>query len=199
AFLRHIPNMTIMMPKDENEGQHMVKTAIEYDGGPIALRYPRGNGIGVPLDDELVALPIGSWEVLREGKDGSILTFGTTIPMAMQAADMLAQQGIDIEVVNARFIKPMDEDMLHRILSNHKPILTIEEAVLKGGFGSGVLEFAHDHGYLHAIVDRMGIPDQYIEHGNVDQLLEEIHMTAEDAAARMQVLLQQKQQVGLNK
>ncbi len=117
----------------------------------------------------------------------------------MQAADILAQQGIDIEVVNARFIKPMDEDMLHRILSNHKPILTIEEAVLKGGFGSGVLEFAHDHGYLHAIVDRMGIPDQYIEHGNVDQLLEEIHMTAEDAAARMQVLLQQKQQVGLNK
>lgn len=199
AFLRHIPNMTIMMPKDENEGQHMVKTAIEYDGGPIALRYPRGNGIGVTLDDELVALPIGSWEVLREGKDASILTFGTTIPMAMQAADMLAQQGVDIEVVNARFIKPMDEDMLHRILSNHKPILTIEEAVLQGGFGSGVLEFAHDHGYLNAIVDRMGIPDQYIEHGNVDQLLEEIHMTAEDAVARMQVLLQQKQQVGLNK
>jgi len=199
AFLRHIPNMTIMMPKDENEGQHMVKTAIDYDGGPIALRYPRGNGIGVPLDEELVALPIGSWEVLREGKDASILTFGTTIPMAMQAADMLAQQGVEIEVVNARFIKPMDEDMLHRILSSHKPILTIEEAVLNGGFGSGVLEFAHDHGYLNALIDRMGIPDQYIEHGNVDQLLEEIHMTAEDTVARMQVLLQQKQQVGLNK
>jgi len=199
AFLRHIPNMTIMMPKDENEGQHMVKTAIDYDGGPIALRYPRGNGIGVPLDDELIALPIGSWEVLREGKDASILTFGTTIPMAMAAAEMLAQQGIDIEVVNARFIKPMDEDMLHRILSSQKPILTIEEAVLQGGFGSGVLEFAHDHGYLNALVDRMGIPDQYIEHGNVDQLLAEIHMTAEDTVARMQVLLQQKQQVGLNK
>jgi len=199
AFLRHIPNMTIMMPKDENEGQHMVKTAIDYDGGPIALRYPRGNGIGVPLDDELIALPIGSWEVLREGKDASILTFGTTIPMAMAAAEMLAQQGIDIEVVNARFIKPMDEDMLHRILSSQKPILTIEEAVLQGGFGSGVLEFAHDHGYLNALVDRMGIPDQYIEHGNVDQLLAEIHMTAEDTVARMHVLLQQKQQVGLNK
>lgn len=199
AFLRHIPNMTIMMPKDENEGQHMVKTAIDYDGGPIALRYPRGNGIGVPLDDELVALPIGSWEVLREGKDASILTFGTTIPMAMAAAEMLAQQGIDIEVVNARFIKPMDEDMLHRILSSQKPILTIEEAVLQGGFGSGVLEFAHDHGYLNALIDRMGIPDQYIEHGNVDQLLAEIHMTAEDTVARMHVLLQQKQQVGLNK
>jgi len=199
AFLRHIPNMTIMMPKDENEGQHMVKTAIDYDGGPIALRYPRGNGIGVPLDDELIALPIGSWEVLREGKDASILTFGTSIPMAMAAAEMLAQQGIDIEVVNARFIKPMDEDMLHRILSSQKPILTIEEAVLQGGFGSGVLEFAHDHGYLNALVDRMGIPDQYIEHGNVDQLLAEIHMTAEDTVARMHVLLQQKQQVGLNK
>jgi len=199
AFLRHIPNMAIMMPKDENEGQHMVKTAIDYDGGPIALRYPRGNGIGVPLDDELMTLPIGSWEVLCEGKDATILTFGTTIPMAMEAAHILAQQGVEIEVVNARFIKPMDEDMLHRILSSHKPILTIEEAVLQGGFGSGVLEFAHDHGYLTAIIDRMGIPDHFIEHGNVDQLLAEIHMTAEDTVARMHVLLQQKQQVGSNK
>ncbi|MFJ3388594.1 1-deoxy-D-xylulose-5-phosphate synthase [Lysinibacillus sp. NPDC086135] len=199
AFLRHIPNMTIMMPKDENEGQHMVKTAIDYDGGPIALRYPRGNGIGVPLDDELMALPIGSWEVLREGKDATILTFGTTIPMAMAAANILAQQGVEIEVVNARFIKPMDEDILHRILTSRKPILTIEEAVLQGGFGSGVLEFAHDHGYLSAIIDRMGIPDHFIEHGNVDQLLAEIHMTAEDTVARLHVLLQQKQQVGLNK
>lgn len=199
AFLRHMPNMTIMMPKDENEGQHMVKTAIDYNGGPIALRYPRGNGIGVPMDDEPMSLPIGSWEVLREGKDASILTFGTTIPMAMEAAHMLAQQGIEIEVVNARFIKPMDEDMLHRIFTSNKPVLTIEEAVLQGGFGSGVLEFAHDHSYLNAIIDRMGIPDQFIEHGNVDQLLAEIHMTAEDTVARMQVLLQQKQQVGLNK
>jgi len=199
AFLRQIPNMTIMMPKDENEGQHMVKTAIDYDGGPIALRYPRGNGIGVPLDDDLMTLPIGSWEVLREGKDATILTFGTTIPMAMEAADILAQQGIEIEVVNARFIKPMDEDMLHRILTSRKPILTIEEAVLQGGFGSGVLEFAHDHGYLTAIIDRMGIPDHFIEHGNVDQLLAEIHMTPEDTVARMHVLLQQKQQVGSNK
>lgn len=117
----------------------------------------------------------------------------------MEAAHMLAQQGIEIEVVNARFIKPMDEDMLHRIFTSNKPVLTIEEAVLQGGFGSGVLEFAHDHSYLNAIIDRMGIPDQFIEHGNVDQLLEEIHMTAEDTVARMQVLLQQKQQVGLNK
>ncbi|CAM5227502.1 1-deoxy-D-xylulose-5-phosphate synthase OS=Lysinibacillus sphaericus OX=1421 GN=dxs PE=3 SV=1 [Lysinibacillus sphaericus] len=137
--------------------------------------------------------------MLREGKDATILTFGTTIPMAMEAAHMLAQQGVEIEVVNARFIKPMDEDMLHRIFTSNKPVLTIEEAVLQGGFGSGVLEFAHDHSYFTAIIDRMGIPDQFIEHGNVDQLLAEIHMTAEDTVARMQVLLQQKQQVGLNK
>ncbi|MEG0449114.1 MAG: transketolase C-terminal domain-containing protein, partial [Lysinibacillus sp.] len=196
AFLRHIPNMAIMMPKDENEGQHMVKTAIEYNGGPIALRYPRGNGLGVPMDDELKVLPIGSWEVLREGKDASILTFGTTIPMALQAAEQLATRGIEVEVVNARFIKPMDEEMLHRILTSHKPILTIEEAVLQGGFGSGVLEFTHDHGYKEAIVDRIGIPDQFIEHGNVDQLLAEIHVTAEETVARIEALMKLKQQVG---
>ncbi len=82
AFLRHLPNMVLMMPKDENEGQHLVNTALQYNDGPIALRYPRGNGYGVPMDEELKTVPIGSWEVLKEGKDAAILTFGTTIPMA---------------------------------------------------------------------------------------------------------------------
>ena len=93
SFLRHIPNMVLMMPKDENEGQHMVKTAIEYNDGPIAMRYPRGNGLGVEMDAEMKAFPIGSWEVLREGSDAAILTFGTTIAMALEAAEQLAEQG----------------------------------------------------------------------------------------------------------
>lgn len=197
AFLRHIPNIVIMMPKDENEGQHMVKTAIDYNEGPIALRYPRGNGLGVPMDDELHSLPIGSWEVLRPGADAVILTFGTTIPMALQAADILATQGIYVEVVNARFIKPMDEEMLHEIARRHVPVLTIEEAVLQGGFGSGVLEFIMDHGYYGTQLDRMGIPDIFIEHGNVDQLLAEIHLTADEAVRRIEVLVKKKQQVGI--
>jgi 1-deoxy-D-xylulose-5-phosphate synthase len=193
AFLRHLPNMVLMMPKDENEGQHMVYTAIKYEEGPIAMRYPRGNGLGVPMDSELKEIPIGTWEVLREGEDAAILTFGTTIPMAMEAAEVLAKQGVSVKVVNTRFIKPLDEKMLVGILNQNMPILTIEEAVLQGGFGSFVLETSHDLGYQHVEIDRMGIPDQFIEHGSVDKLLEEIGMTTEDVVLRMQKLARQKQ------
>ena len=191
SFLRHIPNMVIMMPKDENEGQHMVKTAFEYDG-PIALRYPRGNGVGVELDDEMKALPIGSWEVLREGKDATILTFGTTIPMALEAAQMLAEKGMDVKVVNARFIKPLDEAMLHDLMQQGNPILTLEESMLQGGFGSAVLEFAMQNKYRSVAIDSIGIPDQFVEHGNVDQLLKEINVTAEETARRVELLVNEK-------
>lgn len=197
SFLRHIPNMVIMMPKDENEGQHMVKTALAYNDGPIAMRYPRGNGLGVPMDEQLQTLPIGSWEIVRPGSNAVILTFGTTIPMALQAAETLAQQGIDVEVVNARFIKPMDEDMLHAIMQRGLPILTIEEAILQGGFGSAVLEFMFDHDYRNVAIERIGIPDQFIEHGNVDQLLAEINLTAEEAVLRIQALVKKNKQVGI--
>lgn len=180
AFLRHLPNMVIMMPKDENEGQHMVKTAIEYNDGPIALRYPRGNGLGVEMDADLMTLPIGSWEVLEGGKDAVILTFGTTIPMALHAAEQLREQGIQAEVVNARFIKPMDTQMLHEIFRRNVPIVTIEEAVLQGGFGSGVLEFAEENDYRGAVIDRLGIPDQFIEHGDVAELMDEIHLNSDE-------------------
>ncbi|KXH87489.1 1-deoxy-D-xylulose-5-phosphate synthase [Sporosarcina sp. HYO08] len=178
AFLRHLPNLVIMMPKDENEGQHMVKTAIDYKDGPIALRYPRGNGLGVPMDDQLHAIPIGTWEVLRDGSDGAILTFGTTIPMAMEAADQLAKKGLHVKVINARFIKPLDTKMLDELFDSGMPILTVEEAVLAGGFGSAVLEYAHDTSRHTAPIRRMGIPDEYIEHGKVEELLAEISMTA---------------------
>src|SRR3954454_24552296 len=129
AFLRHVPNIVLMMPKDENEGQHMVYTALNYDDGPIAMRFPRGNGIGVPMDKELQTIPIGTWEVLKEGDDAVILTFGTTIPMAIEAAKVMAEKGIQVKVVNARFIKPLDAAMLSEIMTSNLPILTIEEAV----------------------------------------------------------------------
>jgi len=193
SFLRHIPNMVLMMPKDENEGQHMVKTALEYNDGPIAMRYPRGNGLGVEMDAEMKALPIGSWEVIREGNDAVILTFGTTIGMALDAAEQLAEQGISVRVVNARFIKPMDEAMLHDIMKSEMPILTIEESMLQGGFGSAVIEFAFDHGYRNINLDRIGIPDEFIEHGEVDLLLAEIHVTADEAVKRITKLVPKKQ------
>lgn len=193
AFLRHLPNMVLMMPKDENEGQHMVHTALKYDDGPIAMRYPRGNGLGVPMDEELKQIPIGTWEILREGDDAAILTFGTTIPMALEAADILAEHGISVRVINSRFIKPLDEKILIGILNEDLPILTIEEAVLQGGFGSFILESAQELGYHKAEIDRMGIPDQFIEHGSVDKLLKEIGMTTEDVVLRIQKLARQKQ------
>jgi len=193
AFLRHVPNLVLMMPKDENEGQHMVYTAIRYDGGPIAMRFPRGNGLGVPLDEKLKEIPIGTWEVLRDGSDAAILTFGTTISMALEAAEQLAKDGVSVKVVNARFLKPMDEAMLHELLASRLPILTIEEAVLQGGFGSAVLEFAHDHGYHQAVIERMGIPDRYIEHGSVSELLREIGLTAAHVADRIKTIMPRKQ------
>lgn len=192
AFLRHIPNMVLMMPKDENEGQHMVNTAIHYNQGPIAMRFPRGNGIGVPLDETLRNIPIGTWEVLKEGEDIAVLTFGTTIPMALEAATLLEKEGISVKVVNARFIKPLDEKMLTTILDQEIPILTIEEAILQGGFGSAVLEFVQNHEYFSARVGRMGIPDQFIEHGNVDLLLDEIGLTTEATIEKIKKLAQNK-------
>jgi len=150
------------------------------------------------MDSTLHTIEIGTWEVLREGTDAAILTFGTTIPMAEQAAEMLSANGIETELVNARFIKPMDEAMLHRLFKSGKPILTIEEAMLEGGFGSAVLEFANDNGYDTSLVKRMGIPDEFIEHGSVDLLLRDIHMTKEQVASDITTLVEKtKQQAGL--
>ena len=177
--------------KDEAPG--VLKAAWLIAMVTIALRYPRGNGLGVEMDAEMKALPIGSWEVLREGNDAVILTFGTTISLAMNAAETMAARGVEVRVVNARFIKPMDEAMLHEIMKENLPILTIEESMLQGGFGSAVLEFAFDHNYRNVQLERMGIPDEFIEHGEVDLLLAEIHMTADEAVKRLEQLVPKTQ------
>ncbi|UOQ85965.1 1-deoxy-D-xylulose-5-phosphate synthase [Gracilibacillus salinarum] len=188
AFMRHLPNMVIMMPKDENECQHMVNTAVAYNDGPIAVRFPRGNGLGVEMDQSLSTIPIGEWEVLSEGADAVILTFGTTIEMSLAASNYLKKQGINVEVVNARFIKPLDETLLHDRMTKNIPILTVEEAVLQGGFGSAVLEFAEEHNYK-PVIKRMGIPDKFIEHGSVKELLKEIDLTENQIISELQHLV----------
>ncbi|GAA0482057.1 1-deoxy-D-xylulose-5-phosphate synthase [Salinibacillus aidingensis] len=193
SFMRHIPNMVVMMPKDENEGQHMVYTAIEYNEGPIAIRYPRGNAKGIEVDETFKSIPIGSWEVLKEGHDGVILTFGTTIDMALKASEQLEQSGISIRVVNARFIKPLDEKMLKEIFSENIPVLTLEEHVLQGGFGSAVVEFAEERNLLGKIcMKRMGIPDQFIEHGSVSELWDEIGLTTNEVVNSLKELIPNK-------
>ncbi len=194
AFLRSLPNMVLMMPKDENEGRHMVYTALKYDSGPIAMRFPRGNGLGVALDEELKEIPLGTWEVLKEGNDVCILTFGTTIPMAMEAAKFLQKQGVSVKVVNARFIKPLDEAMLEAVFRTGMPVLTVEEAVLAGGFGSAVLEFAGDRGFSDRIIRRIGIPDRFVEHGSVKELWQEIGLTKDRLIREVRQILPQKQQ-----
>jgi len=196
AFLRHIPNMVLMMGKDENELQHMVYSALKYEDGPIAIRFPRGNGFGVPMDEEFENIPIGSWEVLKDGDDVAILTLGTTIPMALEAWEILAKSGVSARVINARFIKPLDSKMLKELYSENMPILTLEEAVLQGGFGSAVLEHAADH-QANVIIDRMGIPDCFIEHGSVTKLLEEIGITTPDLVERVRALVKRKAEKGL--
>lgn len=145
------------------------------------------------MDSELKQIPIGSWEVLKQGTDAAILTFGTTIPLALDAANRLEKQGISVQVVNARFIKPLDEQLLHGLLRRNMPILTIEEAVLQGGFGSAVLEFASEHEYRHAFIDRIGVPDRFVEHGNVKELLKEIGMTPENIVMKIKALMPKKQ------
>jgi 1-deoxy-D-xylulose-5-phosphate synthase len=192
SYLRHLPNMTILNPKDENELQHMIYTATKYEDGPIAVRYPRGGGAGLKMDSELKEIPIGQWEVLREGSDLSILTFGTMIPVALEAAERLSSQGIHVEVVNARSIKPLDHSMLNQLIKEEKPIMTVEEAALLGGFGSAVLEYLNEKNARTIIMERLGIPDRYIEHGSVPQLLEEIGLTSENVVARIQQMLPKK-------
>lgn len=180
AFLRHVPNIVLMMPKDENELRHMMKTAIEYDEGPIALRYPRMNGLGVELDDELIPLPIGKWEVLREGHHGVILAVGPMVAVAQEAATRLMKENIHVRIVNARFLKPLDVQMLDEIGQSRLPIVTIEEGTLAGGFGSAVAEYMTAEGYDNTI-RMLGVPDKYIEHGAVKNQRQEAGLTVEHA------------------
>lgn len=193
AFLRHLPNMRILMPKDENELQHMIYTAIQYDDGPIAVRYPRGNGYGVKMDKQLKNVPIGKWEVLNEGSDACILTFGTMIPVAEEAIKTLEKQGVYVKLVNANSVKPLDEALLHEIAKQNIPVLTIEEAALQGGFGSAVLEFFQENQYM-VTMKRMGIPDEFIEHGSVKELLEEVGLTSANVVDQLDTLLPKRRQ-----
>ena len=164
AYLRHLPNMVIMAPKDENELQHMLKTALEYHG-PAALRYPRGTGLGVPMDQELKLLSIGKGEVLQDGDDVVIIAIGNMVRPAQEAGERLKAGGISAAVVNARFVKPLDEELILRLAKMTGRIVTVEEHVLQGGFGSAVLECFENNRLSAVKTLRIGLPDRFIEHG----------------------------------
>jgi 1-deoxy-D-xylulose-5-phosphate synthase len=169
AYMRSIPNMVIMAPMDENELQHMLKTALEHPG-PICFRYPRAEGWGVVLDSEIQSLNVGKGELLRHGKDVAIVAIGHTVLPALRAAQDLSQLGIDAAVVNARFVKPLDRELLLSIAGSVPHLITVEDHVLKGGFGSAVLELLAEEGVSETCVKRLGVPDRFISHGTQDQL-----------------------------
>ena len=163
TYTRCVPNMTVAAPKDENELQHLLFTAIE-SGRPFAIRYPRGLGQGVELDPDLKRIPIGKGEVLREGKDLCLLAYGSMVPVALAAAETLRERGIDCGVANARFAKPLDAELLARVSGMAPRVLTLEEHLLTGGFGSGVLEAFHAAGLPAEKLRIHAIPDQFVEH-----------------------------------
>ena len=169
SYLRHLPNLTVMAPKDENELQHMLTTAVNL-GTPVAIRYPRGNGYGVPLDQVFEALPVGRAEVLRSGDAAAVLALGTMVCPALESAAGLDVEGIELTVVNSRFVKPLDETLIVELAEKYGILITIEENVLQGGFGSAVLELLEQHGLGGVRVLRLGYPDAYIPQGEQGEL-----------------------------
>jgi 1-deoxy-D-xylulose-5-phosphate synthase len=169
AYMRSIPNLVIMAPKDENELKHMLKTAIDYEG-PISLRYPRGDGWGIQMDSEMRCLPIGKGELLRQGTDVAIIGIGHTVIPALRAAEDLAPLGIDAAVVNARFVKPLDRELLRDVITRAPNLITVEDHAIMGGFGSAILEFLAEEGISNVRVRRLGVPDRFIAHGTQDEL-----------------------------
>ena len=169
AYMRSIPNMVIMAPKDEDELQHMLKTALEYSG-PISLRYPRGEAWGVPMADEPRNLEIGKAEVVREGNDLLLVGIGHTVLPALRAAEDLSLLGISVGVVNARFVKPLDRELFLELLERVSNVITVEDHVIQGGFGSAFLEFMAEEGVTGVRVKRLGVPDRFIPHGTQAEL-----------------------------
>jgi len=178
SYLRHLPNMVVMAPKDEDELRHMLYTAVEHPG-PIALRYPRGKGVGVPFASTLQKIPIGKAEVLQEGEDLLILALGASVHHAQEAARELEERGFKATVVNARFVKPLDAQLILTLAAKCGRVLTVEENVAQGGFGSAILELLSDHDLTGVPVKRLAIPDVFMEHGKPDILRKKYGLDAE--------------------
>jgi len=187
SYLRSLPNMVVMAPKDENELRQMLATALQHDG-PVAIRYPRGAAMGVALESPLAALPIGKAEILKEGDDVAILALGRCVPEGLEAHALLAERGVRATVVNCRFVKPIDIDLIAGVARRVPRIITVEENVRQGGFGSAVLEALNDQGITHVAVERLGVPDIFVEHGSPDVLRAKYGLNADGivkAAARL--------------
>jgi 1-deoxy-D-xylulose-5-phosphate synthase len=189
AYLRCLPNIVLMAPRDEAMLVDMLRTAVAYDDGPVALRYPRGEAVGVGLPDEPRAIEIGTGEILREGSTAggarvAIVGYGSGVGKALEAADLLAERDLRPTVADARFAKPIDAALMAQLAGEHDLLVTVEEGVLAGGFGSAVWEALSERGTAPRIL-RVGLPDRYVTHGKPDLLHEEVGFTGERIAERI--------------
>ncbi len=186
AYLRCLPNIVLMAPRDEAMLVHMLRTALAHDDGPVGLRYPRGAGIGIELPTAPRELPIGTGEILREGDRVALLGYGTGVGKALEAASLLADRGIEATVADARFAKPIDVGLAAQLAAEHELLVTVEEGVLAGGFGSAVWETLSDAGVTPPRILRVGLPDRYVTHGTPKLLHEEVGFTGERIAERVE-------------
>ncbi|MCE1164043.1 MAG: 1-deoxy-D-xylulose-5-phosphate synthase [Bacteroidetes bacterium] len=193
SYLRLIPGMVIMAPMDENELRDMLYTATLYKRGPIAMRYPRGNAPGFPKDT-FTKLEIGKGEVVREGSDAAILAVGSMVHNSVKAAELLEAKGISAQVVNMRFVKPLDSDMLRIIFDKFDKVITVEENTILGGFGSAVCEFAEQYGFKNDIRIH-GLPDKFIEHGKPEELHADLRLDAEGISVVAEEFIKSKKKV----
>jgi 1-deoxy-D-xylulose-5-phosphate synthase len=185
AYLRCLPNIVLMAPKDEAELQQMVVTGVNYTDGPIALRYPRGNGFGVPLMEEgWEELPIGKGEILRQGDDVLMVGYGSMVYPAMQTAEILSEHGIEATVINARFAKPLDTELILPLAKQIGRVVTLEEGCLIGGFGSAIAESLLDNDIVVPVM-RIGVPDKLVDHATPEQSMAELGLTPPQIAERV--------------
>jgi 1-deoxy-D-xylulose-5-phosphate synthase len=171
SFLRSLPHIVLMAPKDENELRQMLMTAL-YCGHPAALRYPRGNGVGVALDETIAPLPVGKGELLREGTDLALVAYGSQVQSALEAAEVLEKEGLSCAVLNARFLKPLDSDLILSLARSCKGVVALEEGIEKGGFTSAVAEALADGGVIKPLL-RIAVADHIVHHGDQKRLLDE--------------------------
>ena len=189
SYLRMIPGMVIMAPKDEAELRDMLFTAVEYKSGPIALRYPRGSALGVEIKEGFRKLEIGKAEKLTDGEDVALLAFGSMVNYSLKASAKLKEQGINCEVINMRFAKPLDTEMLDNVAAKFQKIVTLEENNLPGGFGSAVAEYFITKNYKNDI-QFIGLPDKFIDHGTQEELHEILAIDPDGIVERVKDFIQ---------
>jgi 1-deoxy-D-xylulose-5-phosphate synthase len=196
TYLRLIPNMVIMAPKDEAELRDMLFTAVNYKNGPVAIRYPRGSALGVELKEGFNELQIAKAEKISSGQDVAFLAVGSMVEYAKKASLKLLADGIHAEVINMRFIKPLDKELLDEIAARFDKVVTLEESTLTGGFGSGVLEYFSEKNYKKDIL-RIGLPDKFVDHGTQEELHKILGIDPDGIIEKVKLFLSKKINTGI--